>query len=443
MLRPLLLAAALCVAGALAQAAPALAAFGPVEPVSAGDAEFVRMDTAPSGTSLLVWTRKVGTTRRVEARFRSLNGTYGPVLPLSDPSVNTAVPEVAVDDAGNGVVAWDLNGGPHIQIQARVVNANGTLGPVKNVTDGHADAFEPQVGMGSTGPALIAWTTLDPVPSERGLRIQATTMTLTSSVAPRQLISFSGLAANEPDVAVNPDGRGVVAWHVDRGVDEFIDTRGWERGAGFGTIRTLGPFGVRNRDPAAAVNGDGSTFVAWNHLNSNGSISVQGIAGTVVEPGGVTLVKISAPDVLGGGPPTVGLDDDGDALVAWDRKSSPTTLQVRARQVAADGSLGSGTAVSGAVTVPGETSLFPRLALTPAGFAMVAWQQHDPGAGHQQVHVRARRIDGTWANQQTLATTGKARLPQITLDPAGDALAACTGTAGSGTPIIQAAAQPR
>jgi hypothetical protein len=110
--------------------------------------------------------------------------------------------------------------------------------------------------------------------------------------------------------------------------------------------------------------------------------------------------------------------------------------------VAADDSLGAGTAVSGAVTVPGESSLFPRLALTPAGFGMVTWQQHDPGAGHQQVHVRARRIDGTWANQQTLATTGKARLPQITLDPAGDALAAWDGTNG-GDQIIQAAAQPR
>src|SRR4051812_29937881 len=254
MLRRLFLAIALVVPAGLALGAPsALAAFGPVEPVSAADAEFVRMDTTPSGTSLLVWERHTATTTRVEARFRSVNGTYGPVLPLSDPGVNAVVPEVAVDDAGNGVVAWDLNAGPHVQIQARVVNANGTLGPVKNLTDGHADAFEPQVGMGSTGAALIVWTTLNPLPSESGLRIQATTMTLTSTVAPRQIISFTGLSANEPDVAVNPDGKGVVAWHVDRGVDEFIDARGWERGAGFGTIRTLGPFGVRNRDPDAAV----------------------------------------------------------------------------------------------------------------------------------------------------------------------------------------------
>ena len=432
-----LAAIALTTLGALAAAPQALAGFGSVEPVSASKAEFVRTDTTPNGVSLLVWTRKVGTTQRVEARFRALDGTYGPVLPISDPSALAAEPSVAVDDAGNGIVAWDNESGAHIQIQARVILAGGTLGPVKNVTDGHSDAFTPQVGMGSNGPALVAWTTLDPIPSERGLRAQATTITLTSSVAPRQIISPSDESANNAQLDVNPDGRGVIAWDFNRpGIDDIIMARAWERGGGFGITRELTNGHVRNVSPAVAVNANGKSFVAWKHFNSDGSFTVQGTAGTVFDPAGL-LTKISPADVVDTERPALGLDDDGDALVAWDRQSSPTTVQLRAREVAADGSLGAGTALSGAITT--QASLFPDLAVTPQGFAMAVWNQ--PDGGTSQIHARGRRIDGSWANQQTLATTGASRLPVVSLDTAGDALATWAGADSGG--IIEAAAQPR
>jgi hypothetical protein len=431
--RALLIVVALAVPGALAAAPQALAAFGPVEPVSSSVAEFVRTDTTPNGVSLLVWTRKVGTSKRVEARFRALDGTYGPVLPISDPSALAAEPSVAVDDAGNGVVAWDNESGAHIQIQARVILANGTLGPVKNVTDGHTDAFSPQVGMGSTGPALVAWSFQDP--TENRLRIQATTVTLTSNVAPRQVLSPSGWTSSDAQVAVNPDGKGVVAWTLDDpALGDLIFAQAWARGQGFGLQRELTNGHLRNVSPAVAVNANGKSFVAWKHTNSDGSFTVQGTAGTVVDPAGL-LVKISPADVVDEERPALGLDDQGDALVAWDRQASPTTVQLRAREVAADGSLGAGTAVSGAITT--QASLFPHLAVTPQGFAMAVWNQ--PDSGTSQIHARARRIDGTWANQQTLATPGASRLPVVSLDAAGDALAAW-GSADSGG-IIDAAGQ--
>jgi len=73
----------------------------------------------------------------------------------------------------------------------------------------------------------------------------------------------------------------------------------------------------------------------------------------------------------------VAIDAAGNSIVAWDQEPAPgADSEIRARRVAADGTLGPVIAVA-----PGEIGIFPVVAMTPAGRAFVAWrsQTGEPG----------------------------------------------------------------
>ncbi|HEX8102374.1 MAG TPA: hypothetical protein VF533_07175, partial [Solirubrobacteraceae bacterium] len=101
---------------------------GPRFVVATGAAD-ARPGLDAGGDAVFAWTAK-GTTRAVRMRRRTVGGTLGTVRTLSDRSVDSALPELAVDAAGKATVAWWAQGA----LEARTVTAGGTVGAPKHVS---------------------------------------------------------------------------------------------------------------------------------------------------------------------------------------------------------------------------------------------------------------------------------------------------------------------
>lgn len=134
-----------------------------------GGASHLRLAVDPDGDAMMAWSRLVNGRRVVQARHRTAAGALGSVLTLSPAGDRPAVvPEVAIDDDGNAIVVWQLDGPGDTatsDVFARRRAAGGTVGPVVTVAaDGggtYVRMTDPQIAFADDGTASIVWHEFD------------------------------------------------------------------------------------------------------------------------------------------------------------------------------------------------------------------------------------------------------------------------------------------
>src|SRR5918998_4868547 len=149
-----------------AGASPAAAAWGPSRWVSAEgwlatDTPTVAVDR--QGDAVLAWeacdARLPACDGRVQLRTRGRGGAPGPIINASDPGAVPAQPEVAIDDDGDGIVAWQQHDPrSNWRIAARRFGPRGTPGRLLVLSPAAPIANSPQVAVTPRGRALVAWT---------------------------------------------------------------------------------------------------------------------------------------------------------------------------------------------------------------------------------------------------------------------------------------------
>ena len=87
------------------------------------------------------------------------------------------------------------------RIQARTLSASGVLGSVQDLSAGGQNAEQPQVGIDANGKGVAVWATD---------KIQARTRSASGVLGKVQTLSASG--AFSPQVAVNGAGAALVDW---------------------------------------------------------------------------------------------------------------------------------------------------------------------------------------------------------------------------------------
>jgi hypothetical protein len=184
-----------------------------------------------AGNAVVVWRRHDGTTDcsgsgcwRAQARVRYANGILSPIQSLSAPGEAVGVPEVAVDQAGNAVVAWQRNDGTTgcgsgcNRIQARVRDADGTLSPIQTLSALGQHADSPQVGVDESGNAVFVWEREFPttnstcVNTAACVRIQARVRSSNGALSATQTLSAAGRDSTFPQLAVNGAGSAATTW---------------------------------------------------------------------------------------------------------------------------------------------------------------------------------------------------------------------------------------
>jgi hypothetical protein len=119
---------------------------GPPEIAAAGD-----------GTTTVVWSRFDGIRSTVQAAIRPAGGAFGRPIDLSAPRQHATSPQIAAGADGTTIVAWAGSDGHNWTVEAATRAAGGAFGRPVDLSAPESDEQSPQVAIGGTGDALVAW----------------------------------------------------------------------------------------------------------------------------------------------------------------------------------------------------------------------------------------------------------------------------------------------
>ncbi len=122
----------------------------------------VAMD--PAGDAVAVWQRSNGSNYIVQAALRPAGGSFGAPMDLSSPRHNATIPQVAMDQAGDAVVAWQRSSGTSEVVQAAARRAGASFARPINLSAANQISLGPQVAMDQAGDAVAVWQRLKGMP---------------------------------------------------------------------------------------------------------------------------------------------------------------------------------------------------------------------------------------------------------------------------------------
>lgn len=139
-------------------------AFGPVTAASPSGQTLSspQVGLSGAGDAIAVWQRAVGVNNFVQSALRPAGGAFAARadLPSSGPIPQSPKPQIAVNDAGDAIAAWQGSTGSNIIVQAAARAAGGvfssSLSP-SNVSVAGQDAKPPQVAIDQDGDGIAVW----------------------------------------------------------------------------------------------------------------------------------------------------------------------------------------------------------------------------------------------------------------------------------------------
>jgi hypothetical protein len=259
---------------------------------------------------------------------------YSPLgIPVVDEfQVNTyttgsqSVPSVAIDDAGNFVIAWSSRGqdGSVESVYAQRYNfeglAQGDEFQVNTYTQG--TQFYPQVAMDADGDFVVVWSCVTDEVLEEGIKARRFEADGTPVADEFLVYSISVEGYNYPDVAMSADGGFIIvwdqldAWDDGKGVlGRLYDADGLAQGDPF-QVNTF-TAGIQS---SASVDMDstGRFVVAWESMDQDGdNYGVFGqIFNNLAEPQGPEF-QINTYTVNQQVLPSIAMDENGGFVVVW------------------------------------------------------------------------------------------------------------------------------
>lgn len=245
-------------------------------------------------------------------------------------------------------------------------------------------------------------------------------------------ISDNNGSSESPSAAIGTNGVIYVAWEDDSSghkeiyVRRFIDGA-WAEINGSASKGGISKTSGESRSPSLYLGPEDLPYIAWEEAGSDDSeiyvrrwnANAWGEVGTGSASGG-GISNNSGDSTL----PTLAVDDNGDAFVAWaDKSGGDTEIYVRHFAGSSWAELGAGSASGGGISDNAGTSRNPNLALAGDGTVYVAWS--DDSSGNYEIYVR--RWDGAWneigagsaAGGGVSQTTRHSHAPRIAVDPAG------------------------
>jgi hypothetical protein len=333
--------------------APATTSASWTEPVllsaAGADANNPHVAMDRDGDAVAVWNRVDGSFNRIEARARTAAGTWGAVTPpLSVAGQHAVDPRVALDEDGDALIVWMRSDGTNDRIQSRTRSKTGALGPIETLSAAGGDAEVPRVAVDDNGDAIVTWIRSD----GSNTRAQARTRTAAGVWSAVTNLSAAGVNALGARVAIDDTGAGIVVWHRNGGGLDTVQFR---------THPVAGPWGP------------------------------------------VTNVSLAGRDAE---KPDVDMDQDGDALIAWEEKDTSAIQRIQARYRSRTGALGPVTPVSS------PTASAVSVAMGPGGQAALAWRRTTGAGGH--IESSTRPTSGAWTAVKVLSNSpGDANEPRV------------------------------
>jgi hypothetical protein len=316
----------------------------------------------------------------LEARVRRRDGSLTAVQTLQS---GAPAGRVEVSRAGRAVFAW-ISSDPARTASVRTRSADGTLGPAQTFTVTGEKTREFDLGVASNGDATLVWTTPDAPPNTK---VKARTLGFDSQAlsAVRDVSTPPSLELSDtPRVAVDPAGNATFVWRHLTLTQSLVETRKLSAAGALSFTQTLTSPGFTSQAHDVAVDDAGNARAVW----------VEHEAGQDTDPY-LPMTCISAVSSSCGARNTlsnsqslgarVAMGPAGDAMVGWAEPAGTVRFLPR---VGGAGGFGPTHTLSPTAGLPG-------LALDRAGNGIAVWGEgtaNSKGAGFDAVPPVFRRI---------------------------------------------------
>lgn len=292
----------------------------------------LEMESDAAGNAVIVWTRTVDGKRVLEIRRRAANGALSPVKRLSaaSPSYHASSPSLDLDAAGNAVVAWTV-AAPASYVQVRRRAVDGTLSATQNLTSGSSPALHPSVGVDADGDAVIAFRRT----RDGATFVQARRRSAAGTLGPLQDVSRSAGSAVVPQVAAEAGGAATVAWLRDDGEGHrYLQAVRRSATGTYGPVLDISVADGMAMQFRLGLDSDGNAILAWwRRTGTTSSVQIRrrSAAGALFPIQDLSPADGTVSDV------DLAVDPGGGAVVTWvDAAMSPSQIKVRRRGPAGD-----------------------------------------------------------------------------------------------------------
>lgn len=236
-------------------------------------------------------------------------------------------PDVGLDDKGNAVVVWsdDPDGNGFFNVPYRVVSpAGAVLASGQANADSSGQQINPKVAVdpdgAPTSPSAVAFSVVwEDIQGTAAATVKAAGYTAATTKAYEVTVNAAGGSHHRPDVAVSASGDALVVWDEDTDGNGFYNIGlvrlAKSNGAVVLSRRTANTISSGQQEhPSIAANYNGDFVVAWES-DHTGTVGVW--ARSFAADGSGRSAEVAVSSGTGANSPTVGIDDQGDAVVGW------------------------------------------------------------------------------------------------------------------------------
>jgi hypothetical protein len=304
-------------------------------------------------------------------------------------SSNAFYPSIALNSSGNPVVAWHEFDGSSRNIYVKRFDGstwvNVGTGVLSAVSGAGTDAHQPSLALDSAGNPVVAWFEFNGLISN--IYVQRYNGSSWVSVG-TGVLNATGNVANSPSLALNSSGNPTVAWSENRGNPNENEIQVFRYNGSSWVNVGSALHGSSNSDnlasePSLALDSAGNPTVAWFEDDGTAfNIYVKRHNGSTWVNVGTGVLNISGIQAIY---PSLLLDSSGNPVVSW-MDYDGTSYNLRVQKF-------NGTTWTNLGTLPLDTSLanftyYPALSISNDKIS-VAWQE---GAGEASDNIYVKQF---------------------------------------------------
>lgn len=372
---------AIITAASLGSATPALGAPSFLAPsdisVAGADAAATHVAMDAAGDSFATWFRFDGSNQRVQAAVRPAGGSFGAPQDLSAGGADAAAPVIASDFGGDATASWYRFNGTNYIVQASSKPAGGSFGAAVDLSSGTKDARFPSVAMDPAGNVLVAWV----LNNGSNYIVQASYKPVNGSFSSPVDLSAGGQDATDAHAALDNAGNALVTWERSDGTNNIVQAAFRPVSGSFASATNLSLPGGTAQDARVAFDPAGNAFATWRRFDG-----LHFIVQAAYRPAGGGFASARNVSVAGadaGEPPRAAFDAFGNAVIAFTR-SDGAHQRAQAAFVPAAGNIGAPQDLSDA----GQDAQSPEVIFDGASDAIVTWFRPSSGSNYMQAAVR-------------------------------------------------------
>ena len=212
------------------------------------------------GNALAVWQTFQGSGVVIQAASRPAGGAWQPPVTVSTVGGDSRSPRVAVDGLGGALVVWHHGEDSNpTAVRAATRSADGSWQMPVNLSGPVRFAGSPQVAVNPRGDAVVVWQRS----ADARLVVQAATRPAGGAWEPAVDIAAPDPREPEPQVAIDPEGNAIAVWQRYERTDSIVQAAVRPPGAGWGAPVDLSEPGGDAENPQLAVDPQGNAVVVW------------------------------------------------------------------------------------------------------------------------------------------------------------------------------------